>query len=196
MANLFHMLELEPTLFDDIVYPEQLDKDTIINTILDECLELEPMTLVPGYLKARINSFFKKHKEDFDRLAKLWFSKYEPLENYDRIETGGYTDSHSGSDKTTLKNGRVITDTGDVSAMDSSDYSPKTRDISKASGEDITTDEYGHQIKHTSDLRVHGNIGVTTSQQMALSEVELWTKFNIYDVIANEFAKEIMICVL
>ena len=41
----------------------------------------------------------------------------------------------------------------------------------------------------TRDSHIHGNIGVTTSQQMIQSEIEL-RKFNIYNYIADLYAKE------
>lgn len=43
--------------------------------------------------------------------------------------------------------------------------------------------------------RTHGNIGVTTSQQMLQSEIDLWTAFNAYKAMADVFIKELMITV-
>lgn len=51
--------------------------------------------------------------------------------------------------------------------------------------------EYGKKIKH--ELRRFGNIGVTTSQQMAESEVSLWTKFNFYDIMFMMISKELLV---
>lgn len=51
-------------------------------------------------------------------------------------------------------------------------------------------------LKHGgTDNNVHkltrsGNIGVTTSQQMAQSEIDLWTAFNFYDILINDIVKE------
>ena len=69
----------------------------------------------------------------------------------------------SGSTDTTGKN----TATGTSSGTGSNDQT-ETRDLK------------GH---------VHGNIGVTTSQQMIESEIALWDKFNIYDFITQAFRK-------
>ena len=42
--------------------------------------------------------------------------------------------------------------------------------------------------------RIHGNIGVTTSQQMLMSELEI-AKFNLYDEITNSFLKNFVVLV-
>ena len=41
--------------------------------------------------------------------------------------------------------------------------------------------------------RAHGNIGVTTSQQMLESERNV-ANFNIYDYITNQFKQEFCLC--
>lgn len=46
----------------------------------------------------------------------------------------------------------------------------------------------------TRESHIHGNIGVTTSQQMLESELEVAPKLNIYSYITNEFKKRF--CVL
>lgn len=58
-------------------------------------------------------------------------------------------------------------------------------DISAAHSE-VTDDDF------TRTSRIHGNIGVTTSQQMLESELEI-RKFNIYDYIADLFAAEFLL---
>ena len=52
------------------------------------------------------------------------------------------------------------------------------------------TKTYGGQIQTTSggqhELRAHGNIGVTTTQEMIKQEREI-SRFNIYDFIIEDF---------
>lgn len=47
-----------------------------------------------------------------------------------------------------------------------------------------------NESESTHEGRLHGNIGVTTSQQMLESEIELRNKYNIYDIIINDFIDE------
>lgn len=105
-----------------------------------------------------------------------------------------------------------------VSAYDSSTYSPKDKNITDndrtdessnvtsdivAESQDQTNndDETSTAVRNTDhngtathEGRVHGNIGVTTSQQMAESELKL-RAWGIYDHMADIFIKNMMIAV-
>lgn len=74
--------------------------------------------------------------------------------------------------------GRDVTDTEQVA------------DNEKTSGKIDKTTTHTYSEK----LRAYGNIGVTTTQQMIESEREL-VKFNLYEYIAEEFAKEFCLLV-
>ena len=55
--------------------------------------------------------------------------------------------------------------------------------------------ESGNEINSNNNVRTgraHGNIGVTTSQQMLESEIEI-ARFNLYDEISNLFLSEFCI---
>lgn len=47
--------------------------------------------------------------------------------------------------------------------------------------EDVTNTSSTNTLTHT--LHRHGNIGVTTSQQMLQSEIDLWSKYNFYNYL-------------
>ena len=93
--------------------------------------------------------------------------------------TYGKTDTASGTDTTTYGK----TDT--ASGTDTTTYGKKDT----ASGTDRT--EHGHIIEYTR-LR-HGNIGVTTNNQLINQELEMLENFNIYDWIAAKFERDNMI---
>ena len=61
------------------------------------------------------------------------------------------------------------------------------------SGTDTTQTEHGLKRKEVEDIRVHGNIGVTTSQQMIESEMSLRAKYDIYKIISREFEREFLV---
>ena len=61
------------------------------------------------------------------------------------------------------------------------------------------TQENGHdsssrELTHTRTGRAHGNVGVTTSQEMIQSEREV-AMFNIYDIIAESFVENFCLMV-
>lgn len=112
--------------------------------------------------------------------------------------TGTETDATNGEDASSLS----------VSAYDSADYQPRERnvrtpnltstrtpdltDVSKNSGEDIHKREYGHVEDTTETIRAHGNIGVTTNQQMVEAELNLRAQWNVYDIIMRLFEDEFL----
>lgn len=61
------------------------------------------------------------------------------------------------------------------------------------SAEHVTDKDIG--FTETETNRIHGNIGVTTSQQMLQSELELYRDFQIYDQIADTFKLELCVFV-
>lgn len=61
------------------------------------------------------------------------------------------------------------------------------------SGSDKTQTDYGKQRTETESTRIHGNIGVTTSQQMIESEMSLRAKYDIYKIISREFEREFLV---
>lgn len=54
---------------------------------------------------------------------------------------------------------------------------------------DSHTTDYGKTVGV--DEHTYGNIGVTTSQQMAQSEVDLWNSFKFYDIMFNDIIKNL-----
>lgn len=122
-----------------------------------------------------------------------------------RTETGNVSGSSSG-DTTSQNNG-----TSDVetlkSAFDSGSYSPY-EDVKSASADNSaihnqdqttsssnTVDDYGETKKNAGQFQnvhkgyMHGNIGVTSSQDMLQQELDV-AMFNLYDRITDIFIQE------
>ena len=126
---------------------------------------------------------------------------YNPIENYDNNEESTTT---TGAKEENFKKGRntdttevgkgLITTTSDVTSYESNTF---------ADADKVTTDESARTTTTTlgerTDIRtekehidifkkrIHGNIGVTTSQQMIESELEL-RKRNVITEYLKEFA--------
>ena len=102
-------------------------------------------------------------------------------------ESGTTTNKIAGFDSTTLVDHDSSTGSNTRQASDSSTGS------STRSGTDSSTQEltHGEQIADSGSRtsRIHGNIGVTTSQQMLQSELDLAPNLNIYQYITSDFRK-------
>lgn len=130
-------------------------------------------------------------------------------------DTANLTDSHSGTDTNNTQNGGSNTTTNEVSAYNQTGF---TNDSKSTTADDRTTNvtsTYNSSVHsggdststRTDDLtqaddfttkhvgRIKGNIGVTTSQQMLQSEVDLRHKSNIYNIIADMYANECLLSV-
>lgn len=169
------MYNYHPTLFDGLTVPDYWDKDTLIGVILQCTDEREVLYSNPDVFEVAIMHWGNSNLEQWQRLAKALAVEYEPLENFDRHE-----ESSDSTDTTTNGTSRGET-VGKATGFNSE--SLVTTDGGESSSSAQTT---GTTVnKHTA--RLHGNIGVTTSQQMLQSEIDI-RKYNWYNEVGKEFA--------
>lgn len=201
-------------LFEYLSLPEGLTKQTLVDNILLQGGEFEVLYSNPTAFKSYIGIWADREAATFQRWVDALAIDYAPLENYDRHEDWTDTlDSDSTSratgtsDTTTTTNEDIVgssTVQTDVSAYDSSGYQPKEKVTTNSRTDDDTTQTIDNDTtesnistldntgRHTG--RVHGNIGVTTSQQMLEQELDLGY-WNIYSRITDMFLEEFCIMI-
>ena len=120
--------------------------------------------------------------------------EYNPIENFDRYEnisrsitssaTGSSTSSGSVSEQS---NG---TSTGSQTAFNSDSFKDTNKNTSQGSGSTTTQGSDSAQQSGTGtetvSTHLHGNIGVTTAQQMIAGFREI-SNFSVYDFIVQSF---------
>lgn len=182
------------SVFDSLVLPAGYVKEDVVNTILVECGEFETLYPDADYLKSAIGLWGKKWERTFTKWLTALTIEYNPLENYDRKEE--WTDNAESVGTTNLSTSGTNGDTTEnkVSAYDSSDYSPNA--LNSTNGHNSQTSDGTSTGSTTTERtgRTHGNIGVTTSQQMLESELNL-AKWNLLNHISDVFKKELCIAV-
>lgn len=193
--NIF-MLNMNDDLFKNLSLPEELDKSTLTNNILLAGGDFEVMYSDPTAMQSLIGIWSDKMQPTFTRWVNALAIEYAPLENYDRFEH--WTDEVDGTGSAE-SSGSVDTTTGDTSeltksAYDQSTYSPYELTTNGGTVGTTTSDTTGTTMSNDSehDGRIHGNIGVTTSQQMLQQELDLGY-WNIYDKITQLFLQEFVI---
>ena len=176
-------------------------------TIAEDADETDATVLTNA--KAEFKGVFDAWKDcvgsDYKKAVDALNATYDPLENYDRREEGSETtERHKGS-KTSFGEETIITprvktkNTTYKVAYDSSTETEtdalvseplqgtdKTeRDAAKnyTTQTDIDGTTFDKDVLNFTDRRTHGNIGVTTSQQMLASEIELRIKNYVADII-------------
>ena len=185
-------------LFQGLTLPEGLAKDTLTNNILLQGGDFEVLYSDPFFLQNAISIWADREAATFKRWVDALAIEYAPLENYDRHENWTDTLDSDGTSRTTGTNDTSTsgTVTTDVSAYDSNGYQPKEKVTTSDTIDNDTTENNTSTLDNTGIHagRIHGNIGVTISQQMLESELDLGY-WNIYSRITDMFLKEFCIMI-
>jgi len=190
------------SLFDLLTVPEGIVKNDLVDNIMLECGEFETLYADPDFMRSAIGAWSNKHQRTFLKWVNALNIEYAPLENYDRQEN--WTDETDANTTNTLNSTVNSSSTSggesktNIAAYDSSSYSPSDQVTDSNSASNTSTDASNGagteniDFEHTG--RIHGNIGVTTSQQMLEQELEV-ARFNIIDEITKLFMQELCIAV-
>lgn len=217
-----YLQRINQSLFDYFNLPEGIDKDSCIDNIMLECGEFETLYSEPSFMRTAIGTWSTKHCRTFEKWYAALQLEYNPLENYDRQETWTDTGKENSkvkfTDETSTETDSTTTSEGSsnqngntedlVSAYDASTYQESEKhviDTDEDHSDEVTSNtkltngteqntegDKGTEDKHTG--RIHGNIGVTTSQQMLQSELDI-ARFNLIQQITDLFATELCIMV-
>lgn len=175
-------------LFAHLTLPVGLDKDTLTSNILLQGGEFEVQNANPFFIQDAIQIWSSVYADTFQRWVDALAIDYAPLENYDRQEH--WTDETEGTGESDSSGTVDSTDEIKKSAYDSNAYSPHTQQVNDTDSTDHTDTSMTSDSEHTG--RIHGNIGVTTSQQMLMQELDMGY-WNIYNRITELFLKEFVI---
>lgn len=213
-SGIVAILKFDQTIFDDLIFPEGVDKQIFVDALVQSCGHTPLLHPDPGYLHYYIPAWGKRTYKIWEKLAATLDLEYNPIENYDRNTTykdttdrslNRTTSSSSESHSTNDSSGSNSNTSEDkVSADNSSEYQPDRTSTSSGNTSDLLTmDNSGsdsgnmvddENVTHTYTERTHGNIGVTTSQQMIQSERDL-VRYDFYMEIVNSFKKEFCLLV-
>lgn len=174
-----------PNLFELMQLPEGVDMETARDNILFQCGELELVYSEPSFLRALIGNWSKRRAYKWKTLQRTTTLEYNPVENYDRQEE--WSDEESGSSNaggSTSTRGESL---DKKKGFEGGDLVETSGASDSSTAQTSSTGSSSTKSKHSGC--VHGNIGVTTSQQMLMSERDV-ANFSIYDVIAQDFARE------
>lgn len=194
--TLIGFYQWDNTLFDLMQLPAGIDKNLLVDTILLKSGDFESLYGDPDFIKSAVNVWSKKWYRTFEKWYTALQLKYDPIYNYDRHEE--WVTDDTGKQSSTSKDhntaGTESTSTDKVSAYNSDALVNDRQNVSSSdSTADSRTDlSADHANKEVRKGRAYGNIGVTTSQQMLQSELDIAT-FNLYEHITDIFLNEFVI---
>ena len=220
--SLYGIFQYDDTVLDGLNVPTGMDLDTVKNMLLIETSGMSILYPDAPFLKKAIALWSTERSDVWQKLYNTTVLQYDPIENYDRreesseenignehvqssqerstdSESRGSSQQHRSGENTataanTASNSNDFADTSKSTSSGSDDVMDST--VSSGSG---TENVSGSGNKSSTDLRrlssrIHGNIGVTTSQQMIMSEREV-AEFCMVDYIVNDFISRFCVMV-
>lgn len=196
------LLDWDNDLFANFTLPDEIaaeeTRDLIIDQILLDHGDAPLAYPDPAIMKYYIGVWSKRMGPLWVRYYNAITAEYNPLENYDREEDRTVTRDDETGNTRTLNTQQAFTGTvtteNTVSAENVSVYEPDNRTVETPNTQTADTGTVtdagtfdGSEIEHS---RVHGNIGVTTSQQMLISELDLVPRLDLIKYISDNYATE------
>ena len=186
----------DKNFFDKLTFPEGIDHDIAVTNILHEAGDYEVLYNDLDLMCNACELFSAKWQRTFEKWLAVMQIDYEPLENYNRLEH--WSDSESTSESTSTstsdETSNSATTDNDISAFNANTLQNDTSAATTAetAGHALNQSKHDRLNYFDHEGRVHGNIGVTTTQAMYVEEWEL-AKLNIYNEIYILFARELLI---
>ena len=178
-------------VFDNLVIPEEMDKDILIPEILEACSDFGLLYPDGDFMQMIIGVWSSKELPIWNDIYKSTVLEYNPIENYDRYEditrnVHGSSSGFSSSDSTTTVEGDDVTARTAFDSYTFKDAAKVTTDH-ETGVESKGKSRSRSQGKETTTTHMHGNIGVTTAAQM-IREYRDISNFSPYDFIVQSFA--------
>lgn len=180
-------------IFEKLNIPEEIDKDTLITTILSNGGDYELINPDLNFMYDAAEFFSKKWQRTFEKWVELMATEYEPLDNYDRKEYFSESSSEHNSTSASDSTSSSMSETNTVSAFNSVNQSPASAAENESNVAGKSSVQSDHNDTKYHDGRVHGNIGVKTTQSIWWEQAELVRDFNIYEEIYKLYAKDYLI---
>ena len=213
------LVEYEPTILDGFYYPSESLAGTLEDFLSYFQLEYGEMTPIyqePALLKEHVRVVGLAVKPTLDAWAAALAQEYNPLENYDRDElttdvrtpqlndythgkgttiTGGHKDDwpqHSIERKVAADNTATYHEAEKTLEDAHSITRTYQSEKSQESGSSTENNSLTGTDTNQRTSRIHGNIGVTTSQQMLQSELDL-RRFDFMMEAGRLYAEKLLI---
>lgn len=221
--SLYALYTYDDTVFDELHLPDNVDKDTIIENLLLDSIELESLYTDPETLKAAISIYTRAKLSAWNNMANVLSLEYNPIWNVDgtvKTEIGARhsnsktnpitsTENYGQQVSTNIVGTRTSTSEQKVSAYNSNNLTPASGSTATDLGatDKVVADAVENSFTNgevvnnaTSEKAVdlvtrQGNIGVTTTQSMINEEIELRKNNNIYDIIVKDLISRFCILV-
>lgn len=189
------LLDWDNTLFDNMSLPEDVSLEDVVDHIIFKYGDAPLFSPDPAVMKYYITKWSARRLSQWVRFKNAIEEEYNPLENYDRTEetTDYLTHGHKVVTNDDLTHG--LTTEGQISADNVSTYQPDTKAINSGKDQRDLDETHSGQDKRDYNSHIHGNIGITSNQQMLSSELDIIPRLDLLDFIADDFHSEFNIMI-
>lgn len=194
------LIAYDDTIFNNMVLPTGVSLQDVVDHIFFKYGDAPLFSPSPEVMKYYIGEWSRRRLPLWNRYKAVIDAEYDPLRNYDRTEqielTHGKKTTYAGSVDDGVSGSYTDTITNEISADNASTYQPDNK-----STNDHTFNQYKNTTtfnnrsdtnsgKDVTAIHAFGNIGVTTSQQMAVEELNLIPRLDLIDYIADDWHAE------
>ena len=207
-VSILGLYTYNPNIFSELTLPNGLSKDILTPLLLSECSDFTLVYPDADYMQYMIGVWGAKNAAIWAAMQKSVNIEYNPIENYDRHESitrtveseDNRTSSRTSSATSSSESSRDETDIDSRTAFNSNTPQEAGRtkrdasiDASDSSTETASGSDSGSSEGiETVESHIHGNIGVTTAQQMITGYREV-SNFSVYEFIIASFKNEFCI---
>lgn len=192
--SILGLYEYNNEVFDNLTLPDGLDSTVLIPMIVTECSDFALLYPDYDFMKMLIGVWSTKEQRIWSALLESETLEYNPIENYDRYESISRSvsseSSGSSSGNTEASGSSSGTTTAAQTAFNTDSFKDTGRSVSSSTTSNTSeASESASQTAEgteTTEAHLHGNIGVTTAQQMIAGFREI-SNFSTYDFIVQSF---------
>lgn len=202
MITLIGLYEYtDRNLFENLILPEGIDKDTFIHNLLLYAGEFEPLYPDDDFLKFAIGKWGEKWYDTFERWHKSLSYEYNPFWNYDltkestdnrvvnnTTDTNTTTDTKNNSEKENYKSA-YDSNTLQPNEKDDTDFTGNVKSNGNIKGntkDDLTHKSHTYGIRPT--MRSH------SMSEILKEELEV-SEWNLYQHMIDIFSTELLIMI-
>lgn len=202
LISLMALYHWDEHVLDGLQIPSGVAREPLIAEMLAQLAELNLIITDPAVLKTVISQWSATRIAVWQHLYDTTQYEYNPIWNkdgtYTETETRDLTYETDGTETRDLRGSLDATDNAKTSAYNSDTMEPTDqliRDQDTTEGGTVDIDQTNKDSGTITRIREeHGNIGVTTTQQMIREEREI-ADFSLYQLIIDEFKTRFCIMV-
>ena len=180
-VSIIGLYNYDPDIFEDLVLPDQIDKDQFIEYLLMRLAEMPMLYGSATYLKAMIGVWSNNRLPTWERMARVLYEDYDPFINIKRDEE---------RTETVTRDLKTQGETSSSTQNDVNTWDLEQQPTTGSNTSDSSTVANTGTITRHETYHLEGDSAITDAQDVARKEMDMRQKYNLINIIVNEFKAE------